>query len=123
MAANKFEVGDKFIIEIEKCIESEFLPLYKIKGFNALVFDGFGLEKLERVGKAPETTFKVGDEVVDNEGDKAVVVYVPDIGMDIKIMFSNGYTCRAGLGKITKTGKTYPGVAHALEALRGGDKQ
>lgn len=54
----KYKVGDKFIIEIEKIYESSLKgidvfedmeePLYKIKGFNSLVFDKNGLDKLEK---------------------------------------------------------------------------
>lgn len=43
--ANK---GDKYIIEIEEVIEAEKRNLYKVKGFRALVFDDFGLEKLKK---------------------------------------------------------------------------
>lgn len=43
--------GDKFVIEIESVIPSDGGSLYKIKGFNALVFDGFGIGKLERYDK------------------------------------------------------------------------
>lgn len=40
--------GDKFVIEIESVIPSDGGTLYKIKGFSALVFDDFGIGKLER---------------------------------------------------------------------------
>ena len=54
-----YKVHDKFIIEIAECIKGYGnnpeapdplnLPvLYRIKGFNALVFDKFGLDKLEK---------------------------------------------------------------------------
>lgn len=56
---SKYKVGDKFIIEIEKIYESSLKeigvfeditePLYKIKGFNSLVFDKNGLDRLEEV--------------------------------------------------------------------------
>ena len=42
---SKYEKGDKFIIEIEGQIGN----LYKIKGFNALVFDNNGLDRLGRL--------------------------------------------------------------------------
>lgn len=40
--------GDKYIIEIGEVINHEGKSLYLIKGFNALVFDDFGLEHLTR---------------------------------------------------------------------------
>ena len=57
---NKYKVGDKFIIEIAKVYENVLNdidvfetvtsePLYSIKGFNSLVFDKNGLDKLEKV--------------------------------------------------------------------------
>ena len=56
---NKYKVGDKFIIEIAEVYENVLSgvdvfeaatsePLYKIKGFNSLVFDKNGLDKLEK---------------------------------------------------------------------------
>lgn len=54
---SKYKVGDKFIIEIAEIYENILNgidalatsePLYKIKGFNSLVFDENGLDKLEK---------------------------------------------------------------------------
>ena len=80
---SKYKVGDKFIIEIEKIYESSLKgidvfeditePLYKIKGFNSLVFDKNGLDKLEEVAdkKNYVTTENVcvGDVVTIGDGD------------------------------------------------------
>lgn len=50
----KYKVGDKFLIEIDEVYESE-MPfsspneLFKAKGFNSLVFDKNGLDKLEKI--------------------------------------------------------------------------
>lgn len=54
----RYKNGDRFIIEIEqvtskKCY-SEFnepttTDIYHIKGFNSLVFDGYGLDRLTRI--------------------------------------------------------------------------
>lgn len=41
------KVGEKYIIEISDVITTNNGNLAKIKGFNALVFDEFGLDKLE----------------------------------------------------------------------------
>ena len=57
---NKYKVGDKFLIEIAEVYENVLNgidafeaaisePLYKIKGFNSLVFDKNGLDKLEKL--------------------------------------------------------------------------
>ena len=56
----KYNVGDKFVIEIGE-VYSSGLPfanddepsiLYRIKGFNSLVFDKNGLDKLKKLEKA-----------------------------------------------------------------------
>lgn len=39
--------GDKFIIEIEEVIPNKTGILYRVKGFRSLVFDQYGLIKLE----------------------------------------------------------------------------
>ena len=57
---SKYKVGDKFIIEIAEVYENVLSsvdvfeaatsePLYRIKGFNSLVFDKNGLDKLEKL--------------------------------------------------------------------------
>lgn len=50
---NKYNIGDKFLIEIESVLSDKDLPfeqdLFKIKGFNSLVFDEYGLNKLQKV--------------------------------------------------------------------------
>lgn len=49
---NKFKIGDRFIIEIDSIYESDSFTgpkiMYRVKGFNSLVFDDRGLEKLKR---------------------------------------------------------------------------
>ena len=46
---DKYKVGNKFVIEIEEIVNASANPytLYKIKGFNSLVFDDNGLDKLK----------------------------------------------------------------------------
>ena len=34
-----YKIGDKFIIEIDEVFENKDKTLYRIKGFNSLVFD------------------------------------------------------------------------------------
>lgn len=49
---SKYKVGDKFEIEIAQVIESVEAggnTLYRIKGFNALIFDDHGLNKISKV--------------------------------------------------------------------------
>lgn len=43
---SKYNVGDKFIIEIAEEVRDN---LYRIRGFNSLVFDDNGLKKLKQV--------------------------------------------------------------------------
>lgn len=56
----KYNVGDKFVIEIGE-VYSSGLPfanddepsiLYRIKGFNSLLFDESGLDKLKKIEKS-----------------------------------------------------------------------
>lgn len=53
-----YKVGDKFEIEIAEVFKSDCpwdtgIDLYRIKGFNSLVFDKNGLDKLKKVKKEP----------------------------------------------------------------------
>ena len=47
------KVGDKYIVEIEEVIQKRekesFGFLYRVKGFNSLVFDNVGIDKLEKL--------------------------------------------------------------------------
>ena len=43
------QIGDKYIIEIGSHMTNEDGDLYLIKGFNSLVFDKNGLDKLEKM--------------------------------------------------------------------------
>lgn len=69
----KYKVGQKFVVEIESAykfaIGSTTGPalLYRIKGFNSLVFDEDGLDKLVPVGSVPELalSFDKGLETAD----------------------------------------------------------
>ena len=81
---SKYKVGDKFIIEIAEVYENELSgiysfkattsePLYRVKGFNSLVFDKNGLDKLEEIEDkkndiAPEN-IRIGDVVTVGDGD------------------------------------------------------
>ena len=85
----EYKKGDKFIIEIE----SEYLDpeisatpkyLYRIKGFNSLVFDKNGLDKLQK-HEATKSSFNssfdlldVGSEVIYEDNVRAVILDMPD---------------------------------------------
>lgn len=43
------QIGDKYIIEIESHMTNKHGDLYGIKGFNSLVFDRNGLDRLEKL--------------------------------------------------------------------------
>ena len=48
---NKYEKGDKFIIEIDKVITDGTFKIYKIKNTNTLYLFDSQLDKLERIKK------------------------------------------------------------------------
>lgn len=50
-----YKEGDKFIIEIEEVYKSDLTSpdLYRVKGFNSLVFDNHGLNMLQKVEDTP----------------------------------------------------------------------
>lgn len=73
-----YKVGDKFEIEIEEVYKSECpwkgaIDLYRIKGFNSLVFDENGLDKLKKI--EPEVTPKT--------------VKASELAVDTKVLCSN----------------------------------
>lgn len=82
-------IGDKYIIEIESIYgQSITVPagtnpedvkppkgpgkLYRIKGFNSLIFDENGLSKLKKYKEPSEQPITVGDEVIC-DGNRFVV--------------------------------------------------
>ena len=63
-------VGDKFIVEVEKIWgRPDGKKMYFMKGFNTLVFDDNGINKLEKYDPKPEkpkketVNFKIGDVI------------------------------------------------------------
>ena len=67
------EIGDKFTIEIgSKFCNSANETLYRIKGFNSLVFDENGISKLTPYRNDPE--INVGDQFKENRSIRTVVV-------------------------------------------------
>lgn len=51
---NKYEKGDKFIIEIDKVITDGTFKIYKIRNTNTLYLFNSQLDKLERIKKDSE---------------------------------------------------------------------
>ena len=56
---SKYAIGDKFIVEIDDVMlgstaENNPTTLYRIKGFNSLVFDRYGLDKLQKYDEVKE---------------------------------------------------------------------
>lgn len=119
------KAGDKYIIEIEEVIGSDSNPLAKIKGFNALVFDQNGLDKLTKLDGVLVEEFRLGytqglidadakmadeEELPFNIGDVIVVKLISNDSDVVKsVGFYNGkfkgkhYMCFADSG----IGKTY----------------
>ena len=68
---SKYKVFDRFVIEIAEVIagyknnpddipekyEDATTTLYRVKGFNSLVFDKYGLDKLKKI----DANFKIND--------------------------------------------------------------
>lgn len=69
---SKYNVGDKFLLEIEEIIKSKDKTMYKMKDFNVLIFDNSGLKRLPRVKEyttfESELNFRKGDEVIVENG-------------------------------------------------------
>lgn len=60
--------GDKFVIEIDKVFQDGLgRELYQVKGFNSLVFDDYGLEKLTAY-KEPEKATEPEQELTPAVG-------------------------------------------------------
>ena len=64
----EYKIGDKFQIEIGRIYKSKDKngnkkKLYAIKGFNALVFDEYGLEQMEHVDEEEHESFYPGEIV------------------------------------------------------------
>lgn len=124
------KTGDKFVIEIESTYVSEAgktpALLYKVKGFNSLVFDQNGIEKLTPYPEPTEPThdLKVGDEILDEDSIYGIVIVASENG----IMYMDATTCTWFVpteeipGRLTKTGTRYPEVGEILKSLRRGKK-
>lgn len=54
---SQYKVGDKFEISIGEVLTGQNGPLYKIRGFNSLVFDDYGLNQLKMLEPEDEDDF------------------------------------------------------------------
>lgn len=119
-----YKIGDKFEIEIDDTIMTNKGMLYQIKGFNALVFDDYGLNKLKKIDE--DEKFSVGDEVLIAPNNRRGVILecnVPDIcGEEKCAVFTLTevvYCIRAWL---KKTGKQYDSFAAAVREIRDAEE-
>lgn len=65
----KHHVGDKFVIEIGETFysDNDCRKLYSIKGFNALIFDENGLDRLEKLEEKKEEVVDWSKVAVDTQ--------------------------------------------------------
>lgn len=78
---SKFNVGDKFEIEIAEVFKGAESgnDKYRIKGFDCLTFDDKGLEKMKQTVKGTNCKYKVGDIVYIPEDERcAVILWIND---------------------------------------------
>lgn len=96
-------VGDKFILEIVDVHngESSDKKLYRMKGFNSLVFDDNGLRKLEKV----EKEIVVGDVIHHKKDDVPVLVTFVSDGLFSGINSDGETYSNIILSDWVKTGK------------------
>ena len=107
-----YNVGDKFVIEIGE-VYSSGLPfanddepsiLYRIKGFNSLVFDENGLDKLKKLEKS-ETCVDWSNVAVDtpilvsNNGDYWRRRYIAKYENGMVYAFNGGKTSWSNHGE------------------------
>lgn len=135
------KVGDKFIVEISEvftskgkymdygCEENEYEEnLYRVKGFNSLVFDDHGLNRLEKYepGKNMEEEIKVGDEVVE-DGTTFIVTFVSNSTLENGSRIISGIRngkCDLGFSVLTDTsrvkatGRRHEFLASSIESLK-----
>lgn len=87
---NKYEVGNRFIIEIGEAVNLSTNPdtLYKIKGFNSLVFDNNGLDKLKPLESCFVPESKSSEEIYNEGMDEAWEFAKTIIGCSDKAYFT-----------------------------------
>ena len=84
-------MGKKYIIELcEKPMKNENgNDIWRVKGFNTLVFDQNGLDKLEEYKESVEHKFEVGDvcKIANSNSDFIITRITPDY---ISYMWDDG---------------------------------
>lgn len=128
------KVGDKFIIEIESVCgklngnefseDEEYLRgnprLYKIKGFNSLVLDDNGLNRLEKYEPPEEekpSPIDVGDEVEDSSGARWFVTFLWGMTGGGHAVSGVGLDGRIHSTKVIEVKRTGRRNWHIVEAL------
>lgn len=133
------KIGDRYIIEIDKTLTDSNCdnPVYRIKGFNSLVFDQNGIDKLvkyddcikidlakaEKTGyekglaknKEEDNEIKVGDEVIWESG-KGIVISMETVVYSILMSNGSVWSVNRITNKLSKTGRSFP-VKHWLEEM------
>ena len=94
------EVGDKFTIEIgSKFCNSANETLYRIKGFNSLVFDENGIRKLTPYKEHTDPSFvlRVGDQFKLNGTDRTYIVItkIDNFNKKVQALWNDG--CAANI--------------------------
>ena len=98
-------VGDKFIIEIDKVFEQDGEKLYRAKGFKSLVFGEYGLKMLRRFQDEDEE-IKVGDVVKHKYNKNSVTGVVTKLNDScIYGLTPDGYRFEWSRSNCIKTGK------------------
>lgn len=119
-------MSKKYIIEFEdEPFVSNGEKLYRAKGFNSLVFDKYGLEKLTPL-REDDNKIKIGDEVVDRRGEEYIVLRIyGSIFRErmITVLSKSSHNIdnypfyREGEKRFKKTGKHYYKLAEALNEI------
>lgn len=122
-------VGDKFVVEIAQIFENDGKTLYRVKGFNTLVFDETGLLKLARLHEVnieKVLPFTVGDEIIIKgyydyntsaivlESTNSSITFITKDGV-VDVLYAEEFKCA------TKTGKNYKTIDALLDVLEDVD--
>lgn len=122
---SKFNVGDKFEIEIAEVFKGAESgnDKYRIKGFDNLVFDDKGLEKMKQITKA-ERPMGIGDVVYNDKLNQCGVIINTEnniLGNDFPVvLYAKGdidfYTSMSDLTQVkTETNIDFDGLFQALK--------
>ena len=122
-----YKAGDKFIIELgtEIRIQPGDEKLWRIKGFNTLVFDETGLSRLEKYeGQEKNKVLRAGAEVICEDGEHGVIL---GFGQDewyqriAYILWYDGSCSDAEVRYLTPTGKFFLEVDRLKDVMLKND--